>query len=363
MFRDQISQRSLTIVAVCVFLAAITWLVFGQTLGHGFVDYDDPQYVYDNVEVTSGLTLDGVTWAFTHSHFNNWHPLTWLTHMLDWQLYERKAGGHHITNLLLHTAGVLLLFLVLAQMSGALWRSAFVAAIFAIHPLHVESVAWIAERKDVLSGVFFMLTLLVYLVFARKQTLGRYLAMSILFALGLMSKPMLVTLPFVLLLLDYWPLNRIAGSAKATTRRKKVRDSAPQPSTIAKLFVEKVPIVILSAATCVIALMTQSETKSVAGMNLLSLQSRIGNGFVAFAIYLWQMIWPRNLAVFYPHPGSNLPAWEIALSIAFLAGISFGALVLRKKYPYLFTGWFWYVGMLVPVIGIVQVGQQAHADR
>ena len=210
-FRHQVRQKSVTIVVICVFLATITWLVFGQTLGHGFVNYDDPQCVYDNVEVTSGLTLHGVTWAFTHSHFNNWHPLTWLTHMLDWQLYERKAGGHHMTNLLLHTAGVLLLFLVLAQMTGALWRSAFVAAIFAIHPLHVESVAWIAERKDVLSGVFFMLTLGAYIRYVRRQTLGRYAVVWILFACGLMCKPMLVTLPFVLLLLDYWPLNRVAN--------------------------------------------------------------------------------------------------------------------------------------------------------
>src|ERR1043166_10048029 len=191
-FRYQISQRSLSIIGVCVFLAAVTWLVFGQTLGHGFVDYDDPQYVYNNLKVTSGLSLHGMTWAFTHSHYNNWHPLTWLTHMLDWQLYGRKPGGHHFTNVLLHTVGVLLLFLVLAQMTAALWRSAFVAAIFAIHPLRVESVAWIAERKDVLSGVFFMLTLGAYIRYVRKPGSISYLIVALVFALGLMAKPMVV---------------------------------------------------------------------------------------------------------------------------------------------------------------------------
>ena len=198
----RIRNRWVIKAGIAFFLAAMTWLVFGQTLRHDFIDYDDPEYVYDNPNVTSGLRLDGLTWAFTHSHFNNWHPLTWLSHMLDWQLYERKAGGHHFTNLLLHTVGVLLLFLLLAQMTGALWRSAFVAAIFAIHPLHVESVAWIAERKDVLSGVFFMLTLGAYIRYVHRQTFGGYAVVWILFACGLMCKPMLVTLPFVLLLLD-----------------------------------------------------------------------------------------------------------------------------------------------------------------
>jgi hypothetical protein len=200
-FCHQISYRSVTIVGICVFLAAITWLVFGQTLGHEFINYDDPEYVYNNLQVASGLSLHGVTWAFTHSHCNNWHPLTWLSHMLDCQLYGRKAGGHHFTNVLLHALGVLLLFLVLRQMTGALWRSAFVATLFAIHPLHVESVAWIAERKDVLSGVFFMLTLGAYVRYVRAPSIGRYSAVAVVFAHWLIYKPNLVTVPVVLLLL------------------------------------------------------------------------------------------------------------------------------------------------------------------
>src|SRR5262249_3851098 len=266
-FRYQIRQGSFTIVVICVFLATITWLVFGQTLGHGFVNYDDPQYVYDNVQVTGGLTLHGLTWAFTHSHFNNWHPLTWLTHMLDWQLYERKASGHHLTNLLLHTAGVLLLFLVLVQMTGALWRSAFVAAIFAIHPLHVESVAWIAERKDVLSGVFFMLTLGAYVRYVRRQTLGRYAVVWILFACGLMCKPMLVTLPFVLLLLDDWPLNRIRNQRLEVGSRKLGISSQPPSESYAKprwslvrhLILEKIPLLALCVVSSVITLLAQRD--------------------------------------------------------------------------------------------------------
>src|SRR5947207_5338071 len=196
-------------VSVCICLAVLTWIVFGQTLWHDFINYDDPRYVYENTKITSGLTTAGVAWAFSHIHSENWHPLTTISHMLDCQLYGLNAGGHHFKNVLLHTIAAILLFVALQSMTGALWRSAFVAAVFAIHPLRVESVAWVAERKDVLSGVFFMVTLLAYVQYARAPSIGRYLAVALAFALGLMSKPMLVTLPFVLLLLDYWPLGRI----------------------------------------------------------------------------------------------------------------------------------------------------------
>ena len=363
-FRHQVRQRSVTIVVICVFLAAITWLVFGQTLGHGFVNYDDPQYVYDNVEVTSGLTLDGVTWAFTHSHFNNWHPLTWLTHMLDWQLYERKAGGHHMTNLLLHTAGVLLLFLVLAQMSGALWRSAFVAAIFAIHPLHVESVAWIAERKDVLSGVFFMLTLGAYFRYVRRQTLGRYAIMWMLFACGLMSKPMLVTLPFVLLLLDYWPLNRVTNQRLEVGRRRSGGSSEAVSrgygAVVGRLILEKVPLLILCVLSSIATLLAQGS--AIASISRLPFWWRLNNAFLSYVVYVRQMFWPFRLAPFYTYPQTFL-VWEVAASILLLIGLTAAAIALRRGHPYLVTGWFWYLGMLVPVIGVVQVGSQAHADR
>ena len=367
-FRHQVRQRSVTIVVICVFLATITWLVFGQTLGHGFVNYDDPQYVYDNVEVTSGLTLDGVTWAFTHSHFNNWHPLTWLTHMLDWQLYERKAGGHHMTNLLLHTAGVLLLFLVLAQMSGALWRSAFVAAIFAIHPLHVESVAWIAERKDVLSGVFFMLTLSAYVRYVRRQTFGRYAVMWILFACGLMSKPMLVTLPFVLLLLDYWPLNRVTNQRSGVGNRGSGVSSQlpsrsyrePGWSLVGHLILEKVPLLLLCVVSSVATFLAQGH--AIVSISRLPFWWRLNNAFLSYVVYVRQMFWPFRLAPFYTYPQTFL-VWEVAASILLLIGLTAAAIALRRGHPYLVTGWFWYLGMLVPVIGVVQVGSQAHADR
>jgi protein O-mannosyl-transferase len=330
-------------LGVCIILVAITWLVFGQTIRYDFVNYDDNEYVYANPAITSGLTLHGITYAFSGRHAKNWHPLTTLSHMLDCQLWGVRAGGHHFTNVVLHTIAVVLLFLVLKQMTGAIWQSAFVAALFAIHPLRVESVAWISERKDVLSGVFFMLTLGAYARYARYPSFGRYLTVSILFALGLMSKSMLVTVPFVLLLLDYWPLNRFT---KRSSRQ---------------LILEKVPLLALSAAAGVATLLVQRS--SLAVVERLPVVSRIGNGLVSCVIYVKQMIWPVGLAVFYPHPGDQLPVWEIGLAIALLAMVSAGAVALRRKSPYLITGWFWYLVMLLPVIGLIQVGSQGHADR
>ena len=329
---------------ICVFLVAITWLVFGQTVRYDFVNYDDNQYVYANTAITSGLTPHGIIYAFSGRHARNWHPLTTLSHMLDCHLWGVRAGGHHFTNIVLHAIAVVLLFLVLKQMTGAIWQSAFVAALFAIHPLHVESVAWISERKDVLSAVFFMLTLGAYIRYERSPSLGRYLPMSILFALGLMSKPMLVTLPFILLLLDYWPLKRFAV-----------------PSSTKRLILEKIPLFTLSAATALVTLLVQRS--SLAVVEQLPLVSRIDNGLVSCVIYVKQMIWPVRLAVFYPHPGDQLPVWEIGLAIVLLGMVSAGAIALRRKRPYLVTGWFWYLVMLMPVIGLVQVGSQAHADR
>ena len=338
------SQARSRVWGICVFLVAITWLVFGQTLRYDFVDYDDDEYVYANPNITTGLTVQGVTHAFAGEHSRNWHPLTTLSHMLDCQLWGLRAGGHHFTNILLHTIAVVLLFLVLRQMTGAIWQSAFVAALLAIHPLRVESVAWISERKDVLSAVFFMLTLGAYVRYARSPSLGRYLAMSILFALGLMSKPMLVTVPFVLLLLDYWPLERFDG--RSSTRR---------------LVLEKIPLLALSVASGLATLWAQQS--GVAAVEELPVISRITNGLVTYVIYLRQMIWPAQLAVFYPHPKDKLPIWEIGLATVLLILASTGALALRRKHPYLITGWFWYLLMLLPVIGLVQVGFQAHADR
>src|SRR5438552_5607040 len=326
----------------CLALVAITWLVFGQTLQHDFVDFDDNVYVYQNPVITRGLSVDGVLTAFTHPHARNWHPLTTISHMLDCQLFGLKARGHHFTNVLLHTIAVLLLFFVLKQMTDAFWPSAFVAAVFAIHPLHVESVAWVSERKDVLIAFFFLLTLGAYVRYAHKRSVGRYLAVALCLALGLMSKPMLVTVPFVLLLLDYWPLKRF--SEKRT-----------------RLVLEKIPLLALSAPSCIATLLAQHYAKG--SMDQLPFTWRLNNAAVSYVAYIWQMLWPVQLAPFYPHPNNQLPLWQILLAGAFLIAMSVLAIHWRKERPYILTGWFCYLGMLVPVIGLVQVGEQARADR
>jgi tetratricopeptide (TPR) repeat protein len=329
----------------------VTWLVFGQTLRHGFVNYDDPTYVYENATVIKGLSLGAVAWAFTNSHARNWHPLTTLSHMLDSQLFGLEPWGHHFTNVFLHAMTVLLLFFVLWQMTGAYWRSAFVAAIFAIHPLRVESVAWVAERKDVLSGLFFILTLAAYVRYARKRTGVRYAAVVLFFALGLMSKPMLVTLPLVLLLLDYWPLGRVAGLESG---RFKLRPAIP-------LLIEKTPLLVLSAASCLVTFLVQKSGGAQA--EPLPLTWRIGNAITAYVTYVLQMIWPIKLAPLYPHPEGTLPAWAVVGALLILFVVTAIVFVRRRNNPYLVTGWLWYLGMLAPVIGIVQVGVQGWADR
>jgi len=353
------AQDRLLNLAVCLFLALAVWAVFGQTLHHSFV-YDDRGYVYENPAITNGLHWKGVVWAFTHSHGANWHPLTTLSHMLDCQLFGLNPRGHHLTNVLLHTASVLLLFLVLRKMTGALWRSAFVAAVFAIHPLGVESVAWVAERKDVLSGLFFMLTLWAYWRYTQKQPARSrsffsfvispaYWLALLLFALGLMSKPMLVTLPFVLLLLDYWPLGRFA------------RDGSR--FTIGRLACEKIPFLLLTAADSMATVWAQHGANAIMSGQVLDVGSRMGNALISYASYLGQMIYPAGLVVLYPHPGNRLSVWRVGLSLLVLIFISAGVLVGRRKWPYAVVGWLWYLGMLVPVIGLVQVGVQARADR
>ena len=345
----QRAKSRVTDLFVCFGLVAATWAVFGQTLAHDFVNFDDHVYVYENPLVTRGLSTEGIIDAFTHTHARNWHPLTTVSHMLDCQLYGLNAGGHHFTNVILHTISVLLLFLMLKQMTGGLWQSGFVAVLFAIHPLHVESVAWIAERKDVLSAVFFMLTLAAYTRYARAPSAPRYLLVALFFACGLMSKPMLVTLPFVLLLLDYWPLCRIGGQKSEVASR------------LRRLITEKIPLFALSALSCIATLFAQRQGPSA--IDQLPFLWRLNNTFVSYVTYVWQMLWPARLAVFYPHPNDRHPLLEVTAAIAFLVGISLLAIYLRRTKPYLVTGWFWYLGMLVPVIGLVQVGEQAHADR
>jgi len=354
--RPKISRRWLRL-GICISLAVLTWVVFGQLLQYDFINYDDPRYVYENTNITNGLTVGGIAWAFTHIHSMNWHPLTTISHMLDCQLYGLKPGAHHFTNVLLHSIVAILLLLVLQRMTGgpsgtgSIWRSAFVAAVFAIHPLRVESVAWIAERKDVLSGVFFMLTLLTYFRYVRVRSIGHYLTVLLMFALGLMCKPMLVTLPFVLLVLDYWPLKRV---------RSQNSELGSQRNLLA-LVVEKLPLVALSVVSSVVTFAAQRG--AVGWTEQLPVLARINNAVVTYAAYMWQMLWPVKLAVFYPHPESRLPLWEIILCLLLLIGITAAAVVLRKSRPYFITGWLWYLGMLVPVIGLVQVGWQGRADR
>jgi tetratricopeptide (TPR) repeat protein len=331
---------------ICVFLAVTVWIAFGQTLRHEFINYDDDEYVYENPTVTSGLTLRGIQWAFTHIHAGNWHPLTTISHMLDCQLYGLQPWGHHLTNVLLHTAAAIFLFLALRRLTGTLWPSALVAAIFAIHPLHVESVAWVSERKDVLSGVFFALTLWAYARYARgdQPSPGRYEIVLILFALGLMCKPTLVTVPFVLLLLDYWPLRRFDT----------VQSFRP-------LVVEKIPLFVLSAASCVVTILAQQE--AIIGIRQLTFAERVANAVVSYLVYLGKTLYPAHLAAVYPYPRDHLPVAQAIPAFLFLLIISATFFLCRRKYPFLLVGWLWFLGMLVPMIGIVQVGQQPWADR
>jgi protein O-mannosyl-transferase len=338
--------------AVCVFLAALVWLVFAQTLRHDFINLDDGAYVYKNPHVFRGLTTEGILWAFTHSHSSNWHPLTWISHMLDCQFYGLNPGGHHLTNVLLHAANSILLFLVLRQLTASLWRSAFVAAIFSIHPLRVESVAWVAERKDLLSGLFFILTIWAYIRYVRgPRSPASYVLLLVSFAIGLMCKPMLVTVPFVLLLLDYWPLGRIDAGNDSTVKKFRIARG---------VIVEKLPLLGLAVASCVATLVAQQT--AMQPLANISLPFRVGNAAIAAVIYIRQMFWPSGLAAFYPLAFRDITASGVSLSLVLLACISVAVFLLRRR-RYLVTGWLFYLVMLAPVIGILQVGSQAHADR
>ena len=340
-------------IAVCIFLTAIIWLVFGQTLSHDFINFDDDRYVYENSEVSRGLTLDGLKWVVTHSHASLWHPLTTLSHMADCQIYGLRPAGHHSTNVVLHNLGAILLFLVFRGMTGCLWQSAFVATIFAIHPMRVESVAWIAERKDVLSGVFFMLTLGAYLRYVRAPGISRYLTLTIFLACGLMSKATFVAVPLVLLLLDYWPLGR--------SQKSEVRGQRSEIQIWLSLIAEKIPLLALAAAASVATVFAQTVT--MASLEQLPLLPRLKNAAVSVIAYLGQTFWPTHLAVFYPHPHDQLNIWVVLACVALIVVLTLLAIFFRQKRPYVFVGWFWYLILLAPVLGIVQVGLQARADR
>jgi tetratricopeptide (TPR) repeat protein len=354
------------VVGVCVLLVLAVFVVFGQTIRYEFVNFDDDLYVYQNPVVLNGLTLQGVGYIFTHQMCDFYHPLTMLSLMLDYQIYGLNAGGYHLTNVLLHAATTVLLFLVLRRMMdnrtgknvctvatpvSALWPSAFVAAVFAIHPLRAESVAWVTERKDVLSGLFFVLTLGAYVRYTRVPfSLVRYMTVILLFALGLLSKPSLVTLPCLLLILDYWPLARTQSTA-----------ARPLWMVWRPLIVEKIPLFGLSALLCVATLLTQEHY--MASVAESSLPTRLGYAAVSYVVYLKQMFYPAGLIVLYHFPEKGLPLSEIVAALTLLAGITAGTLALRRRHPYLLVGWLWYLGMLVPMIGLVHVGAAARADR
>ena len=356
------SHGLLLCLALCILIFAVYW----QVWDHSFVNYDDTLYVTKNPHVQDGLTFKDITWSLTATHAGNWHPLTWLSHMLDCQLYGMNPGWHHFSSLLFHTANALLLFLALNRMTGRLWRSAFVAGLFALHPLHVESVAWVAERKDVLSTFFLFLTLLSYVWYVERRGVYRYLLIILCFVLGLMAKPMLVTLPFVLLLLDYWPLGRLpvgrlqGASLPPTDPLVSSRNVFSQARP---LLWEKIPFFIVAAVSSVITYLAQDSHNAVKTLTKFPLECRLANGLVSYINYIAKVVWPKDLAVFYPHPGQSLPTWQAVFAGLLLLVISIAVIRSGRRYPYLPVGWLWYVGTLVPVIGLVQVGEQAMADR
>jgi protein O-mannosyl-transferase len=331
--------------AIALAIAVATLAVYAPVVRHGFVDYDDDEYVFRNPHVQAGLTAEGMAWAFTSMEAANWHPLTWLSHMLDCELFGLRPAGHHATNLALHTLDAVLLFLVLAWLTGGLWPSAAVAALFALHPLNVESVAWVAERKNVLSTFFWITTVAAYGWYARRPGAGRYLAVAAASALALLSKPMAVTLPFALLLLDFWPLGRMRRGA------------------VGRLVVEKLPLLALAALASAITFEAHLRGGSVVAVEAIPPGARAANAIVSYAAYIGKLVWPARLGVFYPHRESSLPMGQVVATAGVLVLVTAAALRAARRAPYLAVGWLWYLGTLLPVIGIVQVGTQAMADR
>lgn len=334
---------------IAMALVAACAVAYWSTPGLGFTKFDDPLYVTENPHVAHGLTWSTVAWAFTGGYAANWHPLTWLSHAIDVQLFALEPGPPHVENVVIHTATTVLLFAVLVRLTGARWRSAFVAALFGVHPLHVESVAWVAERKDVLSAFFWVLTLWCYTSYVRKPKLMNYGLVVVCFTLGLMAKPMVVTLPFVLLLLDVWPLRRVELGPKWW-------------STAKPLIREKLPLFALSVASSIVTFVAQREGGTVASTIRLPMSERLGNAVIAYASYVEKMLWPAHLAAYYPYP-RILPVAEAAIGAMLLLIITAAAVATARRRPYFLVGWLWYLGTLVPAIGIVQVGTQAMADR
>jgi protein O-mannosyl-transferase len=349
---------------ICLGIALCTLIVFWPVHSYEFVNYDDPDYVTENGMVQRGLTVDGLLWALKTSYASNWHPLTWISHMIDANIYGPHAGGHHFTNILFHITNAILLFLLLNRLTNKLWPGAVVAAFFALHPMHVESVAWISERKDVLSAFFWLLTLLFYARYvaeSRQRKTGYQISYGIALlclVLGLLSKPMVVTLPFVLRLIDYWPLNRISKTMPQTEDQQNVfvfRHWTP-------FIKEKIPFFTLSIISCIITFMAQRKGGTVASLEHLPFVSRLANIPVAYLLYLEKLVWPQNQSVLYPHP-AHWPTGLIVGSMITLVAVTYAVIRLGRRAPYLPVGWFWFLGTLIPVIGLVQVGVQCMADR
>jgi len=353
-------------ILICLFLVIATLAVYWQLRNYEFVGFDDDVFIIQNSKVQNGLTLESIRWAFSYDNMTYWHPLTWLSYMLDIQLYGMNPGGHHMTNVLLHIVNAILLFIIFNKMSGELWKSAAVAALFALHPLNVESVAWVVERKNVLSTLFWMLTLLTYNYYAERPKIYRYVLTLGVFVLGLMAKPMLVTLPFVLLILDLWPLKRfhfqqLSGDHPKPVRFPKLKRL--KESDIFALFLEKIPFLIFSGISVYLSFLSMRHRGLVIAANEISMYHRITNALVSYVNYIGKMFWPRNLAVFYPFPDA-VQLWKAIGAFLLLISLSIAAMRSLKKRPYLGVGWLWYLGTLLPVIGLLQAGLwPAMADR
>ena len=344
-------------VLICLILIIAVILVYRPVQQYNFILFDDGAYVFDNPSVKEGLSLSGMAWAIKSAHASNWHPVTWLSHMLDVSLFGLNSGRHHMINVLIHIVNSILLLLVLRRMTGKLWLSGFVAALFAVHPINVESVAWIAERKNLLCTFFGLFTLRAYIRYIEYPNIPRYLSIILFFVLGLMTKPMLVTLPFLFLLLDYWPLGRIRHQ-----QEDKIVTGQYGISEFLRLVKEKIPLFVLSGASSIVTYLVQQSSGAVKSLEVYPLNIRIENSLVSYARYLIKTIWPHNLSVIYPYPKS-IPVWEICGALLLFVALSWLAIRTIRSYPFIAVGWFWYLGTLVPVIGLVQVGPQAMADR
>ena len=351
-------------IGIYLILILLTVISFWPVQDREFVGYDDPEYVTENPQVSKGLTLQNIGWAFATPPPYNWHPLTWISHMLDCQLFGMNATWHHLHNLILHLVNALLLFELMRRMTGAKWPSAFVAAAFALHPMHVESVTWVAERKDVLSTLFWMLVMIAYLRYVEHPKKSRYLLVVALFIMGLMTKPMLVTVPFVLLLVDYWPLERMYLRQSGRKGAKSMSSQAiPEKLSLGKLFIEKTPLFALSVCSCIITFLVKIRGGSMAQRGNIPLSTRMANAMMSYTTYIQKMFVPKNLAVLYPYPAEGFALYKPIAALVILILITIFVVRFARRKPYLFTGWFWYLGTLIPVIGIVQVGIQAMADR